>query len=357
MGNMMITHAGALGDCIWEIPALNVLQEYFDKIYQCGQIYGKLALEGTGLIDQFIVKPKEFKEWEEDYQREWLEFQSQEMEWDVCVNLHKVVAGKYMFHSTDPQFEKPIEWKQKLNEGVSYFDAMTLRFQEQLDIDLSEAIGKRPITKHTEEEEALLKGFRWLHEIPEDAFLLGWQFTGSSRCKWYPFFQQVIQMNIMQKYPKVYLIGLGDLDGLIVWGSEYHHGRFINLKKTLTFRQAYVFTSMLDLLVSPETGIYNAAQAYAGVSKILLATHTTGKHITIGDESVILAAECDCGPCYDLLHGCKIDPESNAPYCISSIKPPRLIAAIEEVIERKSRMDSLQIKGIMTVDEVRQALK
>lgn len=346
MPNLMITSSGALGDTLYSVPGLNLLRPLFDNIYQSGRKFAPLALENTGLVDKFIVKPEEFKGWDYAFRESWLQFQVNELglEWDVFVNLHKVIAGRLMFHKNDPQFNIPQHCKVCRNKGRNYFDEITLRFQENLGIDMSEALGKRPITKHTHEEKGWLRDFRYIYEIPQDAFLLGWQFTGSARYKWYPYFKQVIQESIMQRFPEVYLIGLGDLEGLIKWDRMYHHGRFVNLRDTVSFRQALILTSELDLLVSPETGIYVGAQAYEQTPKILLATHTDGTHITCGDESVILESTSECAPCYNLLHSCNIDPESNSPRCISSIKPLRLIKAIREVIDRKRRMDSLRIK-------------
>lgn len=342
MANLMITHSGALGDCMWEIPALNILRGHFDNIYQSGRKFGPQALGETGLIDEFIVKPEEFKDWGVNYQRQWLSYQVRNLNWDASVNLHGVVAGRLMFQKKSRAYNLPRECKLSMNAGKNYFDEMTHRFQEALGIDLSEAIGKRPITKKTDEEKLLLSNFRSDHNIPDDAFLLGWQFTGSSMIKWYPYFQQVIQEDIMQRYSEVYLIGTGDLDGVLKWDAKYHHGRFINLEKSLTFRQTYVLTSIFDLLVSPETGIYNGAQAYSHLPKILLATHTDGTHITCGGETTILTSECECAPCYNVVNACEMDEKINAPRCMASIQPEVVIEAIEDVIERKRRMDILR---------------
>lgn len=351
MSNLMIEHGGALGDCMWEVPALNVLQDHFDQIYQSGRERGEQALGATGLIDRFINKPPEFKSWDDAYKRQWLTYQTRGIEWDTFVNLHGVVPARLMHHEKSFCYNLPVECKRRANKGKNYFDEITLRFQEALGIDLSEAVGKRPITKHTEAEKALLRDFRSRYDIPASAFLLGYQFAGSSRIKWWPYFKEAIQENIMQRYPEVYLIGLGDLDGVLEWDYAYHHGRYVNLEKNVTFREAYVLTSIFDLLVSPETGVYNAAQAYDCLPKILLATHTDGTHITCGGESTILTPECDCAPCYDVVHTCKIDKAVNAPLCIASIKPEVVVNAIEEVIQRKQRMDMLRIQsGMLTLN-------
>lgn len=357
MGNLMINYGGAIGDSIWSIPALIALRKHFDEIYLCCRKWGFAALGGTGLIDKFIVKPDEFRKWSEDYKRQWLEYQAQGMEWDVLVVLHHVIPGRLVFHPNSPRFKMGRSWKRAINRGRNHFDEITLWCSEILGINLSEALGQRPITRHTHKENVWLRDFRYMYNIPKSAFLLGWQFAGSARCKWYPYFQQVIQESIMQKYPEVYLIGLGDMDSLLEWDEECHHGRFVNLQSSISFRQAYVLTSILDLLVSPDTGIYSAAQAYEYTPKILLPSITSGKEITCGSESVILTPDCECHPCYEIGADCEIDPESNSPLCMANIKPRRLISAIEDVIERKRRMDTLRIKPLLQIGELREAVK
>ena len=349
----MIDNSGAMGDTLYLVPALNLLRKQFDQIYMSGQGYCQSALENTGLVDEFIVKPKEYSKWNPDYRKQWLLYQARDIDFDQYVSVHGVVPGRLMFMPHDPKFSMPTACKRALNKGKNYFDEMTLRFQEKLEIGLSSAIGKRPITKHTHKEHSWLRDFRYAHGIPRDAFLLGYQFAGSSRHKWWPYFQQAIQESIMQNYPEVYLVALGDLDGVMEWDERNHHGRYINLKKSASFRQAYILTSIMDLLVSPETGVYVGAQAYPKVPKILLASHTDGTHITCGNESTIITPTVDCAPCYNLVHTCELDRESNAPLCIASIKPEPVIEAIEEVIERKRRVDVLKAVPLVTMGELR----
>jgi hypothetical protein len=192
-------------------------------------------------------------------------------------------------------------------------------------------IGKRPITRFTDEEINWLGDFRRTYKIPEEAFLLGWQWIGSARIKWYPFFDEVIQKAIMSKYPNVYVVGLGDIDNKIRWDFKYHGGRFINLGKSVSFRQAYILTSIFDCLVSPETGLMVFAQAFEHLPKILLATHSYGYHFTF-PETVIIQSEVKCSPCYKIIYDCKHDGDNPWALCMGKIPPARVIEAIEKVI-------------------------
>ena len=320
----------------------------------CGRPQCKAALENTGLVDKFIIKPEELYDWTDDEKREWFAYQVKDLQFE---HFCRCRPGRFMWHPTEDAFYWPSHYKVAYNKGISYFDALaeSLKVVATRNIQwprregdtiqwftksesycvrngVPEAFGKRPVTRMTHKERSWLRDFRYIHNIPKDAFLLGWQFTGSSQVKWYPYFREVIQYAIMTQYPNVHVIGLGDMKELINWTEEHHGGRFINLRGSVSFRQAYLLTSILDLLVSPETGIYVFAQAYPQTPKILLATHTNGTHISLGSESVILAAQCDCAPCYNIFATCDTDPETGASKCMASIKPEVVIKAIEEVI-------------------------
>jgi len=231
-----------------------------------------------------------------------------------------------MFHEGDPKFDAPLWWKRENADGVSFFDAMSER------AGVPEAIGKRPITKLTHGERSWLRDFRYIYNIPKDAFLLGWQFTGSAKIKWYPFFDAVIQKSIMTRYPQVYVIGMGDIENRVQWDFKYHGGRFINPGNSVSFRQACILTGILDCFVSPETGTMVFAQAYEHVPKILLATHTYGYHITF-PETKIVQSEAECSPCYDIVFDCKHDGDNPWSLCMGEIAPERVIEAIAQVIE------------------------
>ncbi len=342
MNRLMISHGGALGDNGFTVPALNALRELYDEVYMCGPNQSLMALGETGLIDRFIIKPPEYESWDFGKQRAWLIQATEEMDFDEKINFNGAIPGRYMFHAEDPKFGLPTEWKRLNAEGINFFDAMSRRAIDSISEVSSERIlnsdsnpmGKRPITKIAEEEQKWLLNFRRAYNIPKNAFLLGWQFTGSARIKWYPFFDEVIQKGIMRKYPEVYVIGLGDLDKRIKWDFDFHGGRFVNLGNEVSFRQAYILASLFDCLVSPETGLMVFAQAFEHVPKILLATHSYGWHFCF-HETKIIQSNADCSPCYKIIYDCQHDGDKPWSLCMGNIAPDRVIEAIEEIIGKK----------------------
>jgi hypothetical protein len=333
MPNLMITHGGALGDNGFTIPALLELRKKYDEVYlHCSQ-QAVAALGDTKLIDKFIVRHPGMDKATEKQRRNWLLHAVNDIDFQANLNFNGVLPGRYVFHKDDPKSQLSLEWKRKNADGMSFFDAFSER------AGTPEAAKRRPEIFLTHKERSWLRDFRHIHKIPKDAFLLGWQFTGSAKIKWYPFFDTVVQKGIMWKYPNVYVIGLGDIENILTWDRKFHGGRFINLGNSVSFRQAYILTSILDCLVAPETGLMVFAQAWAHLPKILLSTHTYGYHITFDNsangsnsDTLIIQSEAECSPCYDIVFDCKHDGCNPWTLCMGKILPEKVIAAIEDII-------------------------
>ncbi len=329
MNGLIITHHGALGDHGYSLPALGVLRKRYDKI----ALYCKKAeriepiFRNTGYIDKYISFTEKVMQLDNDDKRRWLIEQLGEFRVTHSVDFHGIVPGRYMFHGGDSLFEKPISWARQNASGVSFFDEFSRRAGV-----LDEAKGKRPRVVMDKDEQRWLKRFRGRYGIPKDAFLLGWQFTGSAQIKWYPHFQEVVTA-IMNRYPNTYLVATGDkwCDQLTWRGAGK---RYINLANKVSFRQAFLLTSIYDCFVSPETGVFVISGAFPHTPKILLATHTAGYHIAF-DETKIIQSDAPCSPCYKILFNCIVDEPHEYMRCAGRIAPHKVIEAIDEVVRRK----------------------
>ena len=334
--NLLIVDAGAYGDQGFKIPAMMTLREHFDQIWVEGWFWAKEALDGTGLVDEFVIKPDDFVDWEPDDQRKFLLDALGGVQWTHTLNPRGCISGRLCFHTgKDYRAEWPAERKRKLNANKNYFDEVSLHF------DVPSAVGVRPATAISKTEAKFLAAFRHDYKIPEDAFLLGWQFTGSGIQKWYPFFKEVIQQNIMPRFPNVYVVGMGDLGKHFRWDDDKHGGRFVNLYDLYTFREAYLLTSIFDCLVTPDTGIAVFSQCFPNTPKILLSS-IIGGHYVCGDDTTVIQSAAECSPCYNIALDCKHDNGKSWLYCMGEIHPQRVIDAVEEVIDRKQRMDVLR---------------
>jgi len=320
MPNLMITHNGAIGDNIYTLPALRALRKKYDEIYLSCAPQGKLALEGCGVIDRFIVKDKEYGKLTIQERIDWLVGQSNGIEFDARVNFHGVIPARLMYHSEDIVHSTLTKEERIARaKGKNFFDEMSIH------AGVPEAIGERPDFAITEKERAVLRSY-WKAHL-KGKFVVGWQWCGSGQHKIYPWFDKVCQYNVLN-WKDTVVLGFGDVEGKMQWEESHHRGRFINITG-VSFRWSLLLSSLCDVLVSPETGIFVGAQAFPSLHKILLATHTTGDHICCGSENIILKPTCACAPCYIIAPDkCELHPELKIPICITTIKQELIVEKI-----------------------------
>jgi hypothetical protein len=333
--NLLVFSGGALGDWGYCVPALNVLRNLYDQIWVVCRERGRLALGDTGLVDEFVIIPEGYNVLSEKDQRAWYDdvYLKSVPEFRVNITPDACLINRLTFKRDHPGFNKSSKWKRSLNSGKNWFDEVS-RW-----LGVPVAVGRRPITRHTAEEREFLYKFRSEHNIPGDAFLLGWQFIGSGETKWYPHFKEVIQEGIMSRHDDVYLVGMGDLKNKLKWGS----GRFINLADSITFRQAYLLTDVFDLLVGPDTGVMVFSQGYPDTPKILLASLTGGHHLKCGSETRIVKSDAKCAPCWNIISKCKYDGDQRWQHCMGKLQPKKVIQAIEGAIRTWRQGKIIQI--------------
>ena len=330
MPNLMIRDDGVYGDQGFKVPALRVLRPVFEQIWITStRGNAKEALENTGLVDGFVELPPDYTDWQGHDQDFFLRNATHGIDFEAYMKTEGCIPGRLNFHKPgDKLSQKSVEWKRSVNKGKNYFDEMSKW------LGVKEAVGMRPATEITRVEREILRTFRADYGIPENAFMLQWQFSGSMGAKRIPFFDEIIQQGIMEKYPFVYVIGTGDLKSEVRWDAEAHGGRFINLYDLYDFREVYMLTSIMDLLISMNTGIFIFSQCFPRVPKILTACHVYGHNIVCGDETTVVQSKAECAPCFDILQDCRHDGDNPWWYCAGKIKPKQVIAAIDKVVKQ-----------------------
>ena len=344
MPNLMIKHFGALGDQCFTVPVIDELRTRFDNIWMFTYKSTQGAFLNTRLVDKYIIQPSSdfHRQLREEYGVEearrqygyWLMTQLGDIKIDASIDFMGVLAGKYAFHEgLDPKAKWSKQRKIDNAKGVNWFDEFTRRAAEELDMpDLMDVCkGKRPTTRHSTGEQAWLKGFRKAHGIPKGAFMLGWQLTGSGMYKDYPYFDKVI-VALKRKYPFLYLVTTG-LKGTEKLGEGRKFGSWLNLAGKVSFRQAYLLSSIYDCFVGADTGVTMFAMGYE-TPKVMLSSHTPGDHNT-WPETRVIEPECDCAPCYVIrtidCEGCPKAP-GGWPMCID-ISPDLVTDVISNIID------------------------
>jgi len=336
-----VGHWGAIGDQVYAIPALAELRKHY--VFLVGYLKWNKGIteeifRNSGLFDKYIWRYPEMDTWTVDQEKAYLleELMDVDMhdEGSTFINFRKVVPGVYIHHARWPSKEDPdpgfwwsYEKKRNMAFDVNFFEV----FMEFA--GLKPRKGARPFFVTDYGEREWLDGFKHRYGIPRDAFLLMWQWEGSSMIKQYPHVQDAL-LPVMEAHDDIYLIGLGDKRTQNVsWRGA--GARFINFAGRLKWRQSMLLTSIADCYVGPETGITVAAQAFPRTPKILLATHTYGHHITCGSDTVVIQSEAKCSPCFNIVDDCIREGEHPWAMCVGKIPPERIAEEIEKVYERR----------------------
>ena len=204
--------------------------------------------------------------------------------------------------------------------------------------------GNRPELYLTEYERALVNVFKSRHAM---TFNLMFQLNGSSWHKMYPFSSDVIECLLsMYEDIKIFVTG-GDNVSFI----DFHHPRLMNRLKVWNPRQAMILTSVMDCVISPETGILNAAGAFS-VPKIGLLTHSSKENLTkYFENDYSIQSSAMCSPCHKMIHDlsdCPVDKEFGLPICMSEgIDQQEIIGQVKTIYERW-KMKSIE-DGVINV--------
>ena len=138
---------------------------------------------------------------------------------------------------------------------------------------------------------------------------------------------------IGKDYPNVHVITVGDLKCEILEDIETPDlTNVTKLSGKIPMRTSMALTGLVDLVISPDTGIIHASGCY-DTPKIGIFGHTTiemiSKHFT-NDYS--LEADTDLAPCspcslliYDMRQQCPLNFDTHSSICLADGQPPQRV--------------------------------
>lgn len=160
--------------------------------------------------------------------------------------------------------------------------------------------------------------------------------SGSGTNKVWPW-TEALCGTIAKEIPDAHMITVGDLRCQLI--EPQIEGRVTNLSGNISMRQSMALTSLVDLVISPDTGLLHASGCY-NTPKIGLLGHNTieciTKHFT-NDYSVEAdSRKSECAPCLYLIYNmklqCPVDPNTGGAYCMSKgIEPEIVFDKVKEV--------------------------
>jgi len=300
---VVVVRYGGFGDMVIVAPIYRILKEQGYYVIANCSADSKFVLDGNPYIDEFIVQSRyaipttQLKEY----------FDSMRERYGKVINLCESMERTLLLEKDkDPEL-----WSLSHGERHERFNRNYADYAMEL-AGLDER-GCKPELYLTETEKVLTQAFKLKNQ---GTFNLLWQLSGSSWHKIYPHSSDVIE-ELLDEIPdlKVFMTG-GDNITLL----SFDHPRLANRVRVWGPRQAMVITSAVDCVISPETGVLNAAGAF-DTPKIGLLTHSSKENLTkhfINDYSI--QSDAPCSPCHKMIHereDCPLDSQYGLPVCMS----------------------------------------
>jgi ADP-heptose:LPS heptosyltransferase len=169
----------------------------------------------------------------------------------------------------------------------------------------------------------------------KDRFSVLWCLTSSSNNRLYPWSEHAI-VEFLSEHKDAVCITTGDE---MTQALEFIHPRVFPKSGIWNIRQALLACSMVDLVVTIDTGIMHAAGCFDDVGKIVLHAATTPENLTKHFLNCVdlMAYDCVCYPCHSLLYRFKaVCPigETGASMCMEMIKPSTVLMEMDEFYHR-----------------------
>ena len=166
--------------------------------------------------------------------------------------------------------------------------------------------------------------------------------SGSGTNKTYPWMMDLCN-KIMDDYPDAQIITVGDLKCQIL-EDAIDDKNVTKLSGKITMRMSMALTSIVDLVISPDTGLLHASGCF-DTPKIGLLGHNTIECITkyfINDFSIESNEKlAPCSPClyliYDMKQQCPLNPITRSSVCMADGIPlDKVYTKFKEVYNARS---------------------
>ena len=154
--------------------------------------------------------------------------------------------------------------------------------------------------------------------------------SGSGNNKAYPWMMDLCN-NIQKTHQNVHIITVGDIKCQLL-EDAIDDVNITKLSGNIPMRTSMALTSMVDLVISPDTGLLHASGCY-DTPKIALLGHNTHEHIS-KHFSHVYPIEADeklapCAPCslmiYNMKSQCPLSPITGGSVCMADGIPLQVV--------------------------------
>lgn len=333
MKKALVVRPGAFGDVLIVSPVFRALKEKGYKTYAFVGERGREILKNNPYVDEIVFYDKEGKE-NPDISKDY-EKAKKQVDPDWYKDFSESIEVNLALHPRSPSYIYTKE-ERRAKCDKNYYEETG----KWCDLDLSTNGKILPEVYFSDEEIGKANLV-----TKNDKFNILWCLSGSGANKAYPWVDYIIG-DVLKNHNDVHFITVGDERCKII--ETVKDEEITNLSGEISMRDSMALTHVVDLVVSPDTGVLHASGA-CEVPKIGILGHTTKENITkhfINDYTIDADEEkCQCAPCFRLIYDhkiqCPIDNLSGAAWCMAFGQPAdRLVKQIKKVIdESRSRKE------------------
>ena len=326
---ILIWRTGAYGDVLITTPLVRYLHSQGHQIFYVAGERGEEVLKNNPNITKIVEHDKNVKN---ELLGEHIEWLRKKNHCDRVIDLNESIECALSQHPRSPNYKltKP-ERIAKFNRN--FYEYTFEHAKELWDKD----INFKPELFFDDSEIKQARSY-----IKPDSYNVLIGLSGSGNNKAYPWMMDLCA-NIMSNYPNVHIITVGDLKCQILEDVDVlQSGNITKLSGQIPMRISMALTSMVNLVISPDTGLLHASGCY-DTPKMGLLGHNTIECITkyfSNDYSIESDPKlAQCSPClymvYDIKQQCPLNPITQGSICMSDGIPlQKVYDKFKEIYDR-----------------------
>lgn len=338
---LLIFRKGAFGDVVITTPLIRYIHSRGHEICYIANERGVQILKGNPHIFKLIEDKTDSVPSEQ--LPKLIQYHSDRNKCDKVLDLSESIEVALSQHPRSPNYKLP------RNEKIRLFDKnyyeYTFEFAHKI---VPEYMGDDWKTDDMEERRKIMSPELFFTEqeldnarkhIKNGCFNILIGMSGSGTNKAYPWTEH-ISHKICEEFEDIHIITVGDERCQII--EPILKSRITNLSGKVSMRTSMALSGLVDLILSPDTGLLHSSGVYP-TPKIGLLGHNTREVITkhfLNDYSIEADPKLsECAPCLSLIYNmklqCPIDLSTGGSMCMSKgIKPELVLERIREVYVR-----------------------
>lgn len=291
---ILIFRLGAFGDTIIITPVLRYLHKQGHELYVIVNERGMQVLKGNPHVKLLIEQKTDSVP--VDQLSKHISYMQKKHGCEKVIDFSESIEVALSLHPRSPEYKLPKF--EKLNRFNRNFYEYSFEHAGQNALYDSQVLKPELFFDNQEIDKAksyLSSGFN---------ILMGMSGSGSNKA--WPYSVELAE-KICQEIPQAHIITVGDERCQMI--EPIIDGRVTNLSGKVSMRTSMALTGVVDLVISPDTGLLHASGCY-DTPKIGILGHTTIENITkhfANDYSVESDGnKAPCSPCFFLVYNMKL---------------------------------------------------